>query len=520
MRKLFPIAFDPRQTVYHAIFPVQRRLSFGSPHDRMENELKQHAFAVLVAAAVAGCTVGPDYARPAVDAPAAWRIDYPKAAEVANTKWWEQFGDPVLNGLIETALRENRDIRIAAARVDQFVGALVSTRSQSLPQLGYGADASRAQASRVGQPPIPPGADNQFTLYQASLGASWQLDLFGRVRRLSEAAQAQVYASEQAQRGVVLSVVTSVATSYIGLRALDRQLEIARSTAGNFGETARIFDLRFKAGIVSQTEVVQIRSQYQQALTAIPAFEQAIAAQENLISILLGRNPAPIPRGKSIDQLVPPLIPADLPSALLQRRPDIMQAEQNLVAANANIGATRALYYPTLSLTGALGSPSTAFGNFLTGPASVWLLAGGPDRPDLHLRRHRGPGQLGGGAGAAGARLLPADDPERVSRDQRCARRLAEEDRGSRDAAAARGRAARVRPAVPAQVRQGRGGLPGGAHRRERAVRRRARVGEPARGTVRAARRRLPGHGRRLGGHRRLARAPAARHRGGTVARQ
>jgi multidrug efflux system outer membrane protein len=347
----------------------------------MENPLKQHALAVLVAMAVAGCTVGPDYARPSVDTPAAWRIDYPKAAEVANTKWWEQFGDPVLNGLIETALRENRDIRIAAARVDQFAGALVATRSQALPQLGYGADASRAQSSRVARPPIPPGADNQFTLYQASLGASWQLDLFGRVRRLSEAAQAQVYASEQAQRGVVLSLVTSVATSYIGLRALDRQLEIARATARNFGETARIFDLRFKAGIVSQIEVVQIRSQYQQALTAIPAFEQAIAAQENLISILLGRNPAPIPRGKSIDQLIPPLIPADLPSALLQRRPDIMQAEQNLVAANANIGATRALYYPSLSLTGALGSASTAFGNFLTGPATAWLLAGGLTGP-------------------------------------------------------------------------------------------------------------------------------------------
>jgi len=347
----------------------------------MENELKTLALAVLAAAAVAGCTVGPDYKRPDVDTPSAWRIDYPKAAEVANTKWWEQFGDPVLNGLIETALRENRDVRIAAARVDQFAGALVTTRSQSLPQLGYGADASRAQASRVGQPPIPPGADNQFTLYQASLGASWQLDLFGRVRRLSEAAQAQVYASEQAQRGVVLSLVTSVAASYIGLRALDRQLEIARATAGNFGETARIFDLRFKAGIVSQTEVMQIRSQYQQALAAIPAIEQAIAAQENLISILLGRNPAPIPRGKPIDQLVPPLIPADLPSALLQRRPDIMQAEQNLVAANANIGATRALYYPSFSLTGALGSASTAFGNFLTGPASIWLLAGGLTGP-------------------------------------------------------------------------------------------------------------------------------------------
>jgi multidrug efflux system outer membrane protein len=193
------------------------------------------------------------------------------------------------------------------------------------------------------------------------------------VRRLTEAAQAQVYASEQAQRGVVLSLVTSVATSYILLRTLDRQLEIAQATASNFGETARIFDLRFKAGIVAKTEVMQIKSQQQQALAAIPAFEQAIAAQENLISILLGRNPGPIPRGKTIDQLVAPLIPADLPSALLQRRPDVMQAEQNLVAANANIGATRALYYPDLSLTGALGSASTSMGDFLSGPANTWL---------------------------------------------------------------------------------------------------------------------------------------------------
>ncbi len=343
--------------------------------------MKTRILAAFVAAAVAGCTVGPDYVRPTVDAPTAWRIDYPKAADVANTKWWEQFGDPVVNGLIETALRENRDIRIAAARVEQFEGALMSTRSQALPQLGYSADASRAQASRVGQPPVPNGVDRQFTLYQGSLGASWQVDLFGRVRRLSEAAQAQVYGSEQAQRGVVLTVVAGVATSYVTLRAFDRQLEIAQATAANFGETVRIFRLRYKHGIVSQSEVSQIESQYQQALAAIPAIGQQIAAQENLISILLGRNPGPIPRGKPIDQLVAPLIPADLPSTLLARRPDILQAEQNLVAANASIGAARALYYPSLSLTGALGSASTAFGNFLTGPASVWLLAAGLTGP-------------------------------------------------------------------------------------------------------------------------------------------
>ena len=339
---------------------------------------------LLVAAlalAVAGCTVGPDYARPAVDTPSAWRIDYPKAADVANTKWWEQFGDPVLNELIDTALRENRDVRIAAARVDQFIGALTSTRSQLYPQVGYGADATRARASRLGRPAIPEPADPYFTLYNASLGASWQLDLFGRVRRQTEAAQAQVYASEQAQRGVVLSVVSGVATSYVFLRMFDRQLEIAQATAKNFGETARIFELRFKAGLVSQTEVSQIQSQYQQALTAIPAIRQQVAAQENLISILLGRDPGPVARGKTIEQLVAPSIPADLPSALLERRPDIRQAEQNLVAANANIGAARALYYPTISLTGLLGSISTAFGDFLSGPATAWSLAAGLTGP-------------------------------------------------------------------------------------------------------------------------------------------
>ena len=338
------------------------------------------AFAAA-AIAVAGCTVGPDYVRPGVDSPTAWRIDYPKAAEVANTKWWEQFGDPVLNGLIESALRENRDIRIAAARVDQFLGALATTQSQALPQLGYSADVSRTRASRVSQPPLPPNADPYFALYQGALGASWQIDLFGRVRRQSEAVQAQVYASEQAQRGVVLTVVAGVASSYITLRALDRQLEIAQATSANFGETARIFNLRYKWGLVSQSEVAQIESQYQQALAAIPAIGQQIAATENLISILLGRNPGPIARGKAIDQLIAPLIPADLPSTLLERRPDILQAEQNLVAANANIGAAKAQYYPSLSITGALGSASTAFGNFLSGPASLWQLAAGLTGP-------------------------------------------------------------------------------------------------------------------------------------------
>jgi len=343
--------------------------------------MRKLVLSLLAGALLSGCTVGPDYVRPGVATPEKWRIDYAQAADVANTRWWQQFGDPALDRLIEEALRENRDLAIAAARVDQFIGALTTTRSQFYPQIGYSFDASRNRASRVGQPPVPEGSDPYYSLYQGALSAQWQIDLFGRVRRQSEAAQAQVYASEQGRRGVILSVVTSVAASYIVLRGLDRQLEIARATADNYAGTKKIFDLRFKGGVVSQVEVGQVESQYQQALAAIPSLEQQVAAQENLISVLLGRNPGPIPRGKSIDDLAPPAIPGDLPSTLLERRPDILQAEQNLVAANANIGVAKSLYFPTLSLTGLFGSISTAFGDFLTGPATAWTVAAGLTGP-------------------------------------------------------------------------------------------------------------------------------------------
>jgi outer membrane protein, multidrug efflux system len=321
---------------------------------------------------LSACAVGPDYQRPKIDAPAEWRIEYPKAAEVANTAWWRQFGDPALDQLIETALRENLDVQAASARVDQFLGALSTTRSQFFPQLGYSGDVSRNRASQVGPTPLVPGTNPNYSLYQGSLNAAWQIDLFGRVRRQSEAAQAQVYASEQGRRGVILSIVTTTATNYIVLRSLDRQLDIARSSARNYADTRELFQLRLKGGVVSEVELAQIESQYQLALATIPSLEQQIAAQENLISVLLGRNPGAIPRGKSIDELVPPAIPAGLPSELLERRPDILQAEQNLVAVNANIGVAKSLYFPSISITGLFGAMSTAAGDFLTGPARTW----------------------------------------------------------------------------------------------------------------------------------------------------
>jgi outer membrane protein, multidrug efflux system len=334
-----------------------------------------NGFALLTMCILSGCTLGPDYKRPELQSPEAYRIEYPKAAEVANQKWWELFGDPVLNQLVEEGLRTNLDIKAAAARVDRLLGALSTTRSQLFPQFGYGGEASYNRASRVAQPPLLPGDDNTYALYQGSLSASWQLDLFGRVRRQSEAVQAQVYASEQGRRGVILSIVTTTANAYVGLRALDRQLQIARDTANNYSQTQKLFGLRRKGGVISDLELAQVDSQYQAALAAIPSLEQAIAAQENFLSILLGRNPGPIPRGLTLEELLAPAIPAGLPAELLERRPDILQAEQNLVGANAGIGAAKALYFPSFSLTGAVGTASLAFSDFMSGPARTGFLA-------------------------------------------------------------------------------------------------------------------------------------------------
>jgi multidrug efflux system outer membrane protein len=337
--------------------------------------MQRLALSILIIALTTGCAVGPDYKRPVTETPPAWRVEYSYAAEVANTRWWQQFDDPALNQLIEIALRENKDLAIAAARVDRFLGVLTTTRGQFFPQVGYGFDASSNRASEKGVSPLPSGSDPYYNLYQGGLTAGWEIDLFGRVRRQSEAAQARVLASEQARRGVILSVVTTVATSYIGLRALDRQLEIARATVKNYADTLALFELRYKGGVVSQVELSQAQSQYQQALAAVPSLERQVAVQENLISILIGRNPGSIPRGKTIAQLVLPAVPGDLPASLLERRPDILQAEQNLIAANASIGAAKALYFPSFSITGLAGSVSTALSDFGTAPAATGTIA-------------------------------------------------------------------------------------------------------------------------------------------------
>ncbi|HEU5282416.1 MAG TPA: efflux transporter outer membrane subunit, partial [Burkholderiales bacterium] len=357
---------------------------------RGKSGLIRRASSLAAALCAAACTVGPNYTRPQIDAPQGWRVEYEQAAEVANTRWWQAFDDPALDQLVDTTVRENLDVRIAAARVDQFLGALNTTRSQFYPQFDYSAEASRNRATAVGATALPPGADRDYSLYTAALGATWQIDLFGRVRRQSEAAQARVYASEQGRRGVILSVVTSVASAYVGLRGLDEQLDIARRTADNYAQTLKLFELRFKGGVVSDVELAQIRSQYEQALATIPSIERQIAVQENLISILLGRNPGAIPRGKRIAELAQPRIPGGLPASLLERRPDLLQAEQALRAANAEIGVAKSLYYPTLSLTGVLGLASTSLDDFVSSDATTGYVAAGLFGPIFTFGRIEG----------------------------------------------------------------------------------------------------------------------------------
>jgi len=307
--------------------------------------------------------------------PDAWRVEYQSASEMINTRWWETFSDPVLTELIETALQENQDVRIAAARVEQFLGALRATRSQFFPQATYGGSASRSRVSEDAFGTAP-GADPYFTQYEAAAGAAWQIDLFGRIRRQTEAARARVYATEQARRGVILSVVTSVATSYVSLLGLDSQLKIARETLDNYAGTLKIFEMRYAGGVVSKVELSQVQSEYEVARARVPSLEAEVEIQENLISILIGRDPGPILRDRGIGELARPGVPASLPSSLLERRPDVVQAEQNLIATNADIGVAKSLYYPSISITGAYGGASGDLSDLLDSSSREWNIAG------------------------------------------------------------------------------------------------------------------------------------------------
>jgi len=345
--------------------------------------VKRLAAAALALALLTGCAVGPNYKQPPVTAPDAYRdVQGPPApaASLADEPWWEVFKDPVLTQLIDQALATGYDPQIAAARVQEAAARAGIARSQFFPQIDYGGQWSRGRNSVF----VPPYSTATGNLNQVNVNFGWELDVWGRIRRLNEAARAQYLASEEARRGVLLTLVSEVAINYFVLRGLDQQLAITKETVAAFQETYDLFNRKLQEGAASALETSYAAAALGQVASQIPEIERQIEAAENNLNLLLGRNPGPIPRGQAITaQLATPAIPPGLPSALLQRRPDIQQAEQNLIAANALVGVATANFFPQINLTGLFGAVSPDVSN-LYPAGKTWTIAAGLLGPLFH----------------------------------------------------------------------------------------------------------------------------------------
>jgi len=343
--------------------------------------MKLRVNAVLIAAGwMAGCTVGPNYQRPSVQIPQNFRapdpLPAPQATSLADLKWWEVFRDDKLQDLIRAALTANYDLRDAVARVDEARANLGVTRSNQLPQLGVSGDIQFNRLSRDGQTPLPatflPNQNRTFGEGVLNL-LSFEVDIWGRLRRATEAARANLLSAEENRKAVVVTLVSDVATNYLHLRELDYELEISRATLATRQNSLSLTQERQTGGVATLLDLRQAEQLVDTAEQTIPQLQQQIEQTENQITLLLGQPPGGITRGNDfIREELPPDVPTGLPSALLERRPDILAAEQNLVAANANIGVARAEYFPRISLSGFLGGQSTQLSSLFSGPASAF----------------------------------------------------------------------------------------------------------------------------------------------------
>jgi NodT family efflux transporter outer membrane factor (OMF) lipoprotein len=349
-------------------------------------------FAILL---LSSCTVGPNYKRPRVQVPPEFRgvsPDRPATPEsLADLKWFNLFEDDVLKQLVTTALQQNFDLRIAAERVLQARAQLGVTRANQFPTLDATGEFAVTRSSSVGASRfIPAGTNLDASYTQAGFSLSWELDVWGRVRRLTEAARAQYLASEEARRGVITTLISDVTTNYFALRQLDLEREIGLKTRDVAQNSLRLTQLRHQQGAATGLDVHQAEQLLYTATAQIASTERSIAQTENALSLLLGKSPGDIPRGKALgDFKAPPQVPPGLPSALLERRPDIRQAEQTLVAANAQIGAARAQYFPQISLTGLLGAQSRALSDLFSASARNWNLVPGVALPIFNAGRIR-----------------------------------------------------------------------------------------------------------------------------------
>src|SRR5580692_3584219 len=359
--------------------------------------MKKLAFLPVLIVALVGCAVGPNYKRPAVSVPTDYRATTSSpaapASSLGNENWWQLYQDPVLVDLIHTALQQNYDVRIAATRVLEAQAQVGITRADQLPSASVGAG-----VFSEGNPKV----SNLFPAYevnggQLNLSVIWNLDFWGKYRRQTEEARAQLLGTEWGQRATMSSLVANVATAYFQLRALDSELEIAKRTLASRQQSLRLTQVLFSHGSASDLDVSQSEQLVYTASETIPDLERQIRQQENLLSILLGENPGSIPRGRALtEQPVPDSVPAGLPSELLERRPDVREAEANMVAANAQIGVAKAAFFPSIALTGTGGLESNQLSRFISAPSETWLGAlsvaqpvfeGGALRSQLKLSR-------------------------------------------------------------------------------------------------------------------------------------
>ena len=340
---------------------------------------KRVTLVALVLALLAGCTVGPKYHRPSVTTPDVFRgtVDPsipPDAHSLADLKWFELFKDQQLQELIKTAFTQNYDIRIAVARVSAARAQLGITRAEQFPQITGTADITKQRNSTKGSFPLPPGVSRDRTFGTILLNLlSFEIDVWGRLRKQTEAARAQLHASEEDRKTVMTTLVSDVATSYFGLLELDLELDIAKRTLSTRENSLQLIKVRQSGGVATMLEVRQAEQLVYSAAQEVPDVERQIEQTENQISLLLGKNPAAVTRGRALgDQEQPPSVPPGLPSSLLERRPDIRAAEQTLIAANADIGVAKAAYFPTISLTGFLGTQSNQLSSLFSNPTSTW----------------------------------------------------------------------------------------------------------------------------------------------------
>jgi len=325
-----------------------------------------------LALALSGCALGPNYHRPAVTTPAAFRGETGAATNsFADLPWWSVFHDDRLQSLIHTALTNNYDLRIAATRVEQERALAAQARAQLVPQINYSALAGREKNVFPGGSPVPNLPTS--SIFSSDATASWELDLWGRIRRLSESARAQFFASEEARRDVLISLVAQVAQDYFQLLTLDRQLAIAEAATNSFGESLKLFNQRLRGGVASKLETSSAEALLETAAAAIPDLKRQAALAENHLSLLLGQNPGPIDRsGSDLEKEWPPDVPAGLPSELLERRPDIREAEQQLRSANAQVSVAEAEFLPKITLTAVLGIVSPELSSITSGSGSAW----------------------------------------------------------------------------------------------------------------------------------------------------